>query len=292
MSLKVGLALGGGGARGFAHLGVAMALRRQGVPIHCVAGTSIGAIVGGVIASGVEDDAMRWVSVSDWKKLPQLFLEVCFPRKGLIRGRKIEQFLRQTIPAGRFSDLKMPFAVVATDYNNGEEVVIRDGDVHAAIRASMSIPGVFNPTVANGQVLVDGGLVNPVPVDVCRSLGADVVIAVDVNAIKSRVVRRGIDDINILGAFDAMFTICTNRLTQMNLVRHPPDLLLRPALRDIMMLDFRDVRELVAQGYEHAMMRREEIRRVVAGREVESGDAGFGTTLSNMDNSFRTIEER
>ena len=270
MSVKIGLALGGGGARGFAHLGVAMALRQLNVPVHCVAGTSIGAIIGGVIAAGVEDEAMKWVDVPDWKKLPRLFFEVCIPWRGLLRGRKIEKFLRRTIPASDFSDLKMPLAVVATDYNSGGEVVISSGDVHTAIRASMSIPGVFNPVALNGQVLVDGGLVNPVPVDVCRSLGADVVIAVDINANKSLMAHRSISDVNIFDALDMMFTLCTNRLTQTNLAKHPPDLLLSPPLRDIMMLDFRHAKELVAQGYEYAMLRRGDIRRIAQEQPAES----------------------
>ena len=192
MSKKIGLALGGGGVRGFAHLGVVRALRQLGVDIHCIAGTSMGAIIGGVIAAGAEQNADRWVEAPDWKKLPSLFLELCFPWRSLIRGRKIERFLRDTIPIGNFSDLKMPFAVVATDYNNGSQVVLQEGDVHTAIRASMSIPGVFEPIDIGGCVLVDGGLVNPVPIDVCRALGADSVIAVDVNANRKRFVSRRI----------------------------------------------------------------------------------------------------
>lgn len=262
MNRKIGLALGGGGARGLAHLGVVKALHQLGVPIHCISGTSIGAIIGGVIAAGVEDQADSWLNIPDWKKLPSLFLELCLPWKGLIRGSKIERLLRDTIPIRRFSDLKMPLAVVATDYNTGSEVVLRDGDVHTAIRASMSIPGVFYPVEVNGRVLVDGGLVNPVPVDVCRNLGADRVIAVDINANRMRFAPRKMSDVNILDALDVMFTICMNKLTEAKLCDFPPDLLLCPELRDIMMLDFRNLRELVAQGYDYAMLRRNDIKRI------------------------------
>ena len=267
--MKVGLALGGGGARGFAHLGVIRAMRQLGIQIHCISGTSIGAIIGGAVAAGVEHAANRWVNAPDWKKLPSVFVEFCRPWKGLIRGRKIERFLREIIPSGSFSDLKMPFAVVATDYNNGDEVVLQSGAVHTAIRASMSIPGVFDPVEVNGRVLVDGGLVNPVPVDVCRSLGADIVIAVDINANRARFAQRSMSDVTIFDAFDAMFTICTNRITQARLRDAPPDLLICPELRDIMMLDFRDVRELVAQGYEYTMLRREEIKRIASGGQSQ-----------------------
>ncbi len=262
MSGKIGLALGGGGARGFAHLGVVRALRQLGVQIHCVSGTSIGAIIGGVVAAGMEDLVDNWLNVPDWKKLPSLFLEFGLPWRGLIRGRKIERFLRETIPSGCFSDLKMPFAVVATDYNDGSEVVLRDGDVHTAIRASMSIPGIFYPVEVNGHVLVDGGLVNPVPVDVCRSLGADRVIAVDINSNRTRFAQRKLSDVNIVDALDMMITICTNRMTELKMREFPPDLLLCPELRDINVLDFRNARELVAQGYEYAMSQRNEIKHI------------------------------
>lgn len=262
MNRKIGLAMGGGGARGLAHFGIVKALHQLGVSIYCISGTSIGAIIGGIIAAGVEDRADEWLNIPDWRKLPPLFLEICLPWRGLIRGRKIERFLRETIPSGSFTDLKMPFAVVATDYNNGSEVVLQDGDVHTAIRASMSIPGIFYPVEINGRILVDGGLVNPVPVDVCRQLGAERVIAIDINSNRARFARREMSDVNILDAIDVMFTICTNRMTEIKLQEFPPDLLLCPELRDIKMLDFRNARELVAQGYEYAMLRRDDIKRI------------------------------
>lgn len=260
--MKLGLALGGGGARGFAHLGIVRALHELNIPIYCVAGTSIGAIIGGTVAAGAEEKAYQWINMPDWVKLPKLFLDVRLPWQGLIHGSRIVDFLSQTIGAQTFRDLRMPFAAIATDYNSGEEVVLTSGDVIKAIRASMSIPGVFKPVKIGERILMDGGLVNPVPVDVCRSLGADKVIAVDVNAESLRNATRNIDAINIIDAVDAMFTICSNRIARSRDRECMPDLLLCPKVRNIKLLDFRGARELFVQGYEYAMLRRSDIRKL------------------------------
>ena len=135
------------------------------------------------------DKAEQWASAPNWKKLPKLFLDLHLSKKALIRGDKIEKFFREMITSKTFDELNLPFAAVATDLMSGEEVVLRKGDVHTAIRASMSIPGVFCPVERDGKVLVDGGLVNPLPIEVCRQLGADKVIAVDLNC-------RGFDEPN------------------------------------------------------------------------------------------------
>ncbi|MBR3921936.1 MAG: patatin-like phospholipase family protein, partial [Kiritimatiellae bacterium] len=179
MNCKVGIALGGGGARGIAHLGVYQRLVEIGVPIHCIAGTSIGAIVGAIVAAGNLDAALEWCSEPDWKKLPKLMLETSLTSKALTPGRRVEELLDGLIVAKDFKDLKIPFAAVATDLHTGEKVVMKEGNLLSAVRASMSIPGVFPPVERDGRVLVDGQLVDPVPVSVCRAMGADAVIAVD-----------------------------------------------------------------------------------------------------------------
>ena len=121
--MKIGLALGGGGARGIAHLGVWQRLQELEIPIHCIAGTSIGAIAGATIAAGRVDEAISWCKMSSWKKLPELVLDLP-TMKALIAGRKVEKKLRQIIATERFSDLPIPFAAVATDLNTGEAVVM------------------------------------------------------------------------------------------------------------------------------------------------------------------------
>ena len=156
------------------------ALREAGIHIDYVAGTSIGAVVGSVYASGriatLEDVALQL----DWKKVVNL-LDIVFPKSGIIDGNKITEFIREQVKTKTIEELPLPFAAVSTDLATGREVVIREGDIIEAVRASASVPGVFRPISRAGMFLLDGGLVNPVPVSVVREMGADFVIAVDLN---------------------------------------------------------------------------------------------------------------
>ena len=178
---KIGLALGSGGARGWAHVGVIEALQEANLQIDFVAGTSMGALVGAAFAAG-QLDLLREASLRlDWKQVLYYFLEVGFPRSGLVDGSKIVTFLRHHIGRTAIESLRLPYAAVATDVLTGKEVVMRSGDLLDAIRASISIPGIFTPVRRGPATLVDGGVVNPLPVSVLREMGADFVIAVDVN---------------------------------------------------------------------------------------------------------------
>ncbi len=177
---KLGLVLGSGGARGWAHLGVLDALAEAGIKPAVVVGTSMGALVGAVYVSG-HLDALRDLALRlDWKQALYYFLDMSFPRSGLIDGTKIARFVGQHVGSRKIEELPIPFAAVATDVESGREVVLRKGDVMEAVRASFSVPGIFTPVQKDGAVLVDGGLVNPVPVRVARELGAGIVVAVDV----------------------------------------------------------------------------------------------------------------
>lgn len=178
---KVGLALGAGAARGWAHLGVIAAVEECGIPVHCIAGTSAGALVAGVYASGQIGALTEVVLRLDWKEVLRYFSDITLSRSGLVDGKKISDFIRRYITSSRLEDLRLPFRAVATDIVTGEEVILSHGDIIDAIRASISFPGIFTPVRVDDRLLVDGGLVNPVPVRVVRELGADIVIAVDVN---------------------------------------------------------------------------------------------------------------
>jgi NTE family protein len=176
----IGLALSGGAARGMAHVGVLRALLENDIRIDCIAGTSAGSIVGGAYAAGMSMDqiaefgrGLRWRDIG----------RVTMSRLGVQSNERLEQYLRARMPVAKFEELRMPFAAVATELKTGTAVVMRDrGDVPFAIRASCAIPGWYVPvTDEQGRQLVDGGLVAVVPVSVTRSLGADIVIAVDVN---------------------------------------------------------------------------------------------------------------
>ena len=176
----VGLALGSGAARGWSHLGVLRALAQLGIRIDVVGGCSIGALVGAAFASGRSEQLESWVRSLDWQDVVSM-LDVSF-RGGLIRGDRVVQHCAEHFFAPDFSSLELPFACVATELQTGREVWLREGKLAEAVQSSIALPGLFSPVVRNGRVLVDGGLVNPVPVSLCRALGADIVIAVELGS--------------------------------------------------------------------------------------------------------------
>lgn len=181
---KVGLALGGGAARGIAHIGVLKVLQHYKVPIDFIAGTSSGSLVGAIYAAGMDLVMIEEISLrTHWGD----FFKVALFRPGFISGEAIEEFMAKHIGDLKFSDLKIPFAVVATDLQTGGRVVIREGKVAKAVAASSVFPGFFAPAELEGKFLIDGGIASNVPVDVVREAGAEYVIASDV--ITSKTVR-------------------------------------------------------------------------------------------------------
>jgi NTE family protein len=177
---KVGLALGGGAARGLAHIGVLEVLEREGISVDLIAGTSAGAAVGALYAEGKTVAKIKeLVHNTGWRRLFSL-IDLALPKSGFIEGARIKDLLRSVIGDIGFSNLEIPLSCVATDINSGEEVVISDGPVLEGVRASISIPVIFTAVRWRGRYLVDGGLVNPVPVSTVKDMGADFVIAVNV----------------------------------------------------------------------------------------------------------------
>jgi len=290
---KIGLALGSGGARGWAHLGVLRRLNELGLPVHCVAGTSIGSIAAALYASGSLGTMEDLAAQLDWKQVAQLFLEVNFPRSGLLTGKNFMRLLKSVIRTHAISSLSIPYAAVATDLETEKEVVLQSGRLLDAIRASIGIPGIFTPVLLDGHHLVDGGLVNPLPVSVCRSMGADFVIAVDINlrvpaekrkplkkpqpssppqriatlidtlsqllpqraALAAKESRRWTapqkstaDALSIFDVLTRSFRLVENQITRRELALHPPDILIQPAVGDIMTLEFYRGPEAIAAG--------------------------------------------
>ena len=177
---SIGLALSGGAARGIAHVGVLRAFAENNIPIDFIAGTSAGSLVGGAMASGMPLDQIEELGRKlRWRDVGKMTMS----RLGVQSNERLEQYLRERLPVTRFEELPIPFAAVATDLKTGAAVILRDrGDVPFAIRASCTIPGWYVPVIdEEGRQLVDGGLVAVIPVSIARSLGADIVIAVDVN---------------------------------------------------------------------------------------------------------------
>ena len=177
--LKFGLALGSGSARGLAHVGVIQVLEAYNIPIDIITGTSIGSVVGSLYAAGASIDQLEEAALSIKKSTTLFLIDPALPRSGLISGKKIEEMLNDlALKDKTFDDLKIPFAAVATDVESGAEVILNQGKVIDAVRASISIPGIFTPVKYQDYYLVDGGVVDPVPVDVAEKMGADIIIAV------------------------------------------------------------------------------------------------------------------
>lgn len=177
---KIGLVLGGGAAKGLAHVGVLNVIDELGIKPYCIAGTSMGAIIGALHASGMSPKEIENViSKIDQKEVMRLF-KLSLNGAGFTEGNNITSLLQTLLGDINIQELSMPFACVATNIINGNEIVFKKGDLNEALRASISVPGLFTPQKIDDEVLVDGGLVNPVPVDVARELGADFIIAVNV----------------------------------------------------------------------------------------------------------------
>ncbi len=268
---RLGIALGSGSARGWAHIGVLRALQEAGIEPDVVCGTSIGAFVGAAYASGDLDKLEAWaggLSRSDVLG----FFDVSLTG-GLIKGAKLLDFAATAFLDNTFADLDRPFACVATDLATGREIWLREGSVAAAVRASIALPGLFSPQLLDGRFLVDGGLVNPVPVSLCRVLDAEVVIAVDLGMdILTTLQRRngkpavanggwrnavgrwfgGGEATPVLPSLADVVTnsiaIMQGRISRSRLAGEPADVLITPRLGQLNLLDYHRAGEAIAAG--------------------------------------------
>ncbi len=281
---SIGLALGSGIARGWAHIGVLRALDRYGLEPDIVCGTSIGALVGGLYLAGELDALELWArslaSTSIFR-----YMDVALGGGGIIGGKHLTKLIRETVGETRVEDLDRRFAGIAADLASGHEIWLRQGPLQEVLRASFSLPGVFTPVHINNQWLVDGALVNPVPVSVCRALGARLVIAVNLNGdifgsgdsssqereltdqanLMSQILRRGPKqragailmrqlfghDKNAPGLFNIMLAslnIVQDRLSRSRLAGDPPDVAVAPRLGHIGLLEFDRAEEMIAEG--------------------------------------------
>lgn len=293
---RVGLVLSGGGARGIAHIGVLRYLEEQRIPLCCIGGTSMGAIVGALYASGYSPEEMeKLVEKVPWDeaftdRLP--YRDMSFRRKedhlshrvdlhvgmkdgklkaskGLVSGQNLGLLLREffihTAGIEDFDKLRVPFRAVAADIETGKAVVLSRGDLVTAVMASMTIPGVFSPVEIDGKMLVDGGIANNLPVDVVRDMGAEVVIVVDIaTPLRSR------DDLRSMASVTAqVVTILVQRnvLTQLSTLK-PGDVLIRPDLGPLGTTDFTRVKDALKAGYAAAVQAADELRGLSIGEEA------------------------
>ena len=255
--LKVGLVLGGGGAKGAAEIGALKVIEEVGIPIDYIAGTSIGSIVGGLYAMDVRSRQLDSLFVNqDWL---QLFTN------------NVREFLGRVTHQKHFNELRIPFRCVAADVNANEEVVMSEGLLCDAMRASMSIPGVFKPVIQNGRMLMDGGLLNNLPVDVVKAMGADVVIAIDLQQKQHKDREFSLKD--LLG-IDGPLNWLVERpdWKKYNANRKAVDVYIHPMLDGFGASDFNktDIRQMIELGYEAGVKAREELialkRRIYSGR--------------------------
>ncbi len=282
----IALALGGGAARGWAHIGVLRAFDEAEIPISMIAGTSIGALVGGCYLAG-KLGQLETFACSLTKRNILRYMDFTFNGGGLISGERLARQMSLHLEGINMADLDAPFVSVATDIRSGHEIWLHDGPVVSAIRASYALPGIFRPVRRNGRLLVDGALVNPVPVSVCRAWEPDAVIAVNLNAEvygRGTVIREkysGCSAIEIVetntdegsyrwmpffgrgepvtdndsrfGTMNVMieaFNIIQDRIARSRLAGDPPDLTIRPKLLQIGMTEFHRAEEAIEIGYE------------------------------------------
>lgn len=274
--LSVGLALGAGAARGWAHLGVINALKERGIEPDVITGTSIGSIVGAAYALDRHDQLCDWVKSLTRKHVLSL-MDFRF-NGGIVAGDKLMRALEEHMGHPRFEETRIPFGCVATDLAYGSEYWLRHGDMLSAIRASIALPGLFPPTQKDGRWLADGGMVNPVPVSLCRTLGADVVIAVDLNSDlldgfeqhqelpegtdandwRTRLSnwaddigeRLGInsDEPSMVEVMSRSINIMSVRITRSRMAGDPPRVVIEPRLARINTMDFHLAEQAIEEG--------------------------------------------
>ena len=253
MEPKIGLALGSGGARGFAHIGVLKVLKEANIPIHCIAGSSMGSLVGCIYA--VHENPYMMEKLAVHLKLKH-WIDFTVPKMGLVAGEKVSELIRLLTHGKRLEDLRIPTAVVATDLVTGKEVVFTEGPIDKAVRASIAIPGIFNPVVDDGRVLVDGGVVNRVPIKAVRALGADLVIAVDVVAEIPKIEIRSLFDV-ISQTIDVMERHVFQRQAEL------ADVLIQPKVGHVSSTDFIQAAGCIAAGEAAAREKIADIRRLL-----------------------------
>jgi len=271
---KLGIALGSGSARGWAHIGVLMGLAEEGIAPDFIAGCSMGAMVGAACAAGRIEQLETYALSLDWKRVVGL-LDLGL-RGGLIKGDRLLNMFQGQFVECQFSELMLPFAAVATDLATGKELWLHEGNVSDAVRASCTVPGLFRPVWRDGRYVIDGSIVNPIPVSLCRAMGAEVVIAVDLGShmdrrfppdpqesSKTAPQRHRLLNVlgpskrpqippppsivdTLLGAIDAM----QERIAQARLASEPPEVLLKPRLGHLGTFEYHRAAMAITAGRE------------------------------------------
>jgi len=280
---KLALALGGGAARGWAHIGVLKALDEEGVEVGMIAGTSIGALVGGCYLAGKLEELESFARSLTMRRMAAL-LDFTIGGGGLFAGMRLTKRMQEHLEGLDIEQLGRKFVAVATEIRTGHEVWIDSGNLITAIRASYALPGIFEPVLCGNRLLVDGALVNPVPVSVCRSYEQPLVVAVNLHYDlygRSAVVKHAASrqtplekrletqsdlakptSIGLTGVMVEAFNIIQDRISRARLAGDPPDLALQPRLADIGLSEFHRASEAIDRGYEETRAKIGEIKRM------------------------------
>jgi NTE family protein len=258
---RIGLALGGGAAKGFAHIGVIKMLEASGIHADAVSGTSAGSVVGALYASGMDAFQLQETAFSlDEGKIR----DVRFFSGGMVQGQKLQDYVNELVHQAPIEKLRIPFAAVATELENGQRAVFIRGNTGQAVRASSSIPGVFEPVDIAGRHFVDGGVVSPVPVDAARQLGADIVIAVDISARPD-----GSNPDSMVGIVGQSITIMGRKLAEQELAR--ADIVIRPKVGQIGPTDFDQKNVAILEGERAALAAIPAIKAKIAEKTAAMG---------------------
>ncbi|GGF11859.1 esterase [Halobacillus andaensis] len=237
---KIGLALGSGGARGFAHLGVLKVLHEHDIPVNMIAGSSMGALVGSLYASGQKIEDLYKLALTFKRKY---YLDFTVPKMGFIQGRRIKEYIRLFTFGKNIEDFTIPTSIVATDLSAGKKEIFQTGPASEAVRASIAIPGIFVPEKINGRLYIDGGVIDRVPVSVVKDMGADIIIAVDCAHSKAEPSIQSIYDV-IIQSIDIM----QDELASVTGVASYTDVMIRPDVEQFSSRAFTDLEEIVEEG--------------------------------------------
>jgi len=288
---KIGLALSGGGPRGLSHIGVLKVLEREGIPVDVLAGTSMGGVIAAGYAAGLspEDIEREAMSTARLRRLLRL-IDPGLPEAGLLRGQRIQSYFEELLGPLTFSDLRTPLALVAVDLNTQQEVILTEGSLSLAIRATISVPGIFMPVEFDGQRLVDGGVLDNLPVAATQHLGADITIAVDVESDPSRGQEDRHNEYGLLpnglastlAIVDEVSQLMMRTIKENNLSRNPPNVLIRPIPPKGVNLfaGYGRVRELIQIGEQAAEEALPAIREHLSSRSISS--SGQQSTFENV----------
>lgn len=278
---KVGLALSGGGARGLAHIGVLKVLEREGIPVDLLAGTSMGGVVAAAYAAGLkpefmEEEALR---MTNPRRLLSL-ADPTLPRRGLFEGQRVVDYLSHHLGERTFDNLRCPLSLVAVNLDSSEAVVLNEGRVLEAVRATIALPGLFKPVERDDRLLVDGGLLDNLPADVAREMGADIVIAVDViggnstfSAMLKTLRERRYIPSGVASTFEVMLRsldVMMKEINERRLAEAAPEIIIRPSVPpDVsVLLGFTRAPETIATGERAADEALPDIRRVLQGLSI------------------------